>query len=77
MVFFILIFLSNNIGEYYMLSLFLYCTFALKRTNFVQTGPNISLKATAITVNPVNMLNTLTKVLAEGKGGIVRDRLKD
>jgi hypothetical protein len=27
-------------------------------------------------VNPVNMLNTLTKVLAEGKGGIVRDRLK-
>ena len=27
-------------------------------------------------VNPVNALNTLTKVLAEGKGGIVRDRLK-
>ena len=27
-------------------------------------------------VNPVNVLNTLTKVLAEGKGGIVRDRLK-
>ena len=28
-------------------------------------------------VNPVNVLNTLTKVLAEGKGGIVRDRLKE
>jgi len=28
-------------------------------------------------VNPVNTLNTLTKVLAEGKGGIVRDRLKE
>jgi hypothetical protein len=27
-------------------------------------------------VNPINVLNTLTKVLAEGKGGIVRDRLK-
>jgi len=25
-------------------------------------------------VNPVNMLNILTKVLAEGKGGTVRDR---
>ena len=28
-------------------------------------------------VNPVNVLNTLTKVLAEGKGGIVRNRLKE
>jgi len=28
-------------------------------------------------VNPVNVLNTLTKVLAEGKGGIVRDRLME
>ena len=28
-------------------------------------------------VNPVNVLNTLTKVLAEGKGGIARDRLKE
>ena len=25
-------------------------------------------------VNPVNMLNILTKVLAEGKGGTARDR---
>jgi len=28
-------------------------------------------------VNPVNVLNTLTKVLAEGKGGIVRFCLKE
>jgi hypothetical protein len=28
-------------------------------------------------VNPVNMLNTLAKVLAEGKGGIVRFCLKE
>jgi hypothetical protein len=28
-------------------------------------------------VNPVNMLNILTKVLAEDKGGIARDRLKE
>jgi len=27
-------------------------------------------------VNPVNMLKILAKVLAEGKGGTVRDRLK-
>jgi len=27
-------------------------------------------------VNSVNVLNTLTKVLTEGKGEIVRDRLK-
>ena len=25
-------------------------------------------------VNPVNVLNILTKILAEGKGGTVRDR---
>ena len=28
-------------------------------------------------VNPVNVLITLTKVLAEGKGGTVRDRLEE
>ena len=28
-------------------------------------------------VNPVNVFNTLTKVLAEGKGGIVRFCLKE
>jgi len=28
-------------------------------------------------VNSVNVMNTLAKVLAEGKGGIVRDRLKE
>jgi hypothetical protein len=28
-------------------------------------------------VNPVNVLNILTKVLAEGKGGTVRDRPKE
>jgi len=28
-------------------------------------------------VNPVNVLNILTKVLAEGKGGTVRDRLEE
>jgi hypothetical protein len=28
-------------------------------------------------VNPVKVLNTLTKVLAEGKGGTVRDRAKE
>ena len=28
-------------------------------------------------VNPVNMLNMLIKILAEGKGGTVRDRLKE
>jgi hypothetical protein len=27
-------------------------------------------------VNPVNVFNKLTKVLAEGKGGTARDRLK-
>jgi hypothetical protein len=33
--------------------------------------------ASPLYVNPVNMLNILTKVLAEGKGGTVRDRLKE
>ena len=28
-------------------------------------------------MNPVNVLNILTKILAEDKGGIVRDRLKE
>ena len=28
-------------------------------------------------MNPVNVWNTLTKVLAEGKGETVRDRLKE
>ena len=28
-------------------------------------------------VNPVNMLNILIKILAEGKGGTVRDRLEE
>ena len=28
-------------------------------------------------VNPVNVLNILTKILAEGKGGTVRDRLEE
>jgi len=28
-------------------------------------------------VNPVNMVNILTKILAEGKGGTVRDRLEE
>ena len=28
-------------------------------------------------MNSVNVLNTLTKVLTEGKGEIVRDRLKE
>jgi len=28
-------------------------------------------------VNPVNMVNILTKVLAEGKGGTARDRLEE
>ena len=28
-------------------------------------------------VNPVNVLDTLTKVLAEDKGGTARDRLKE
>ena len=28
-------------------------------------------------VNPVNVLNTLAKVRAEGKGGTVRDRLEE
>ena len=33
--------------------------------------------ASPLYVNPVNMLNILTKVLAEGKGGTVRDRPKE
>jgi hypothetical protein len=28
-------------------------------------------------VNPVNLLNILTKILAEGKGGTARDRPKE
>ncbi len=28
-------------------------------------------------VNPVNRLNILTKILAKGKGGTARDRLKE
>ncbi len=28
-------------------------------------------------VSPVNVLNILTKILAEGKGGTVRDRLEE
>jgi hypothetical protein len=31
-------------------------------------------KGSPLYVNPVNMLNILTKVLAEGKGGTVRNR---
>jgi hypothetical protein len=31
-------------------------------------------KGSSLYVNPVNMLNILTKVLAEGKGGTVRNR---
>ena len=34
-------------------------------------------KGSPLYVNPVNMLNILTKVLAEGKGGTARDRLKE
>ena len=30
--------------------------------------------SSSLYVNPVNMLNILTKVLAEGKGGTARDR---
>jgi hypothetical protein len=33
--------------------------------------------ASPLYVNPVNMLNILIKVLAEGKGGTARDRLKE
>ena len=33
--------------------------------------------ASPLYVNPVNMLNILTKVLAEDKGGTVRDRPKE
>jgi hypothetical protein len=33
--------------------------------------------ASPLYVNPVNVLNILTKVLAEDKGGTVRDRLKE
>ncbi len=33
--------------------------------------------ASPLYVNPVSVLNTLTKVLAEGKGGTARDRLKE
>ena len=33
--------------------------------------------ASPLYVNPVNVLNILTKVLAEGKGGTVRDRPKE
>ena len=33
--------------------------------------------ASPLYVSPVNMLNILTKVLAEGKGGTVRDRPKE
>ena len=33
--------------------------------------------ASPLYVNPVNMLNILTKVLSEGKGGIMRNRLKE
>jgi hypothetical protein len=38
----------------------------------VRFGREVSLY-----MNPVNVLNTLTKVLAEGKGGIVRFCLKE
>ena len=34
-------------------------------------------KGSPLYVNPVNVWNTLTKVLAEGKGETVRDRLKE
>ena len=34
-------------------------------------------KGSPLYVNPVNVLNTLAKVLAEGKGGTARDRLKE
>jgi hypothetical protein len=33
--------------------------------------------ASPLYVSPVNMLNILIKVLAEGKGGTVRDRLEE
>jgi hypothetical protein len=34
-------------------------------------------KGSPLYVNPVNMLNTLAKVLAEDKGGTARDRPKE
>ena len=34
-------------------------------------------KGSPLYVNPVNVLNILTKILAEGKGGTVRDRLEE
>jgi hypothetical protein len=33
--------------------------------------------ASPLYVNPVNVLNTLAKVLADGKGGTARDRPKE
>ena len=45
---------------------------------YVQPGMGVNLWGESpLYVNPVNVLNTLAKVLAESKGGIVRDRLKE
>jgi len=39
--------------------------------------PALAMRGSPLYVNPVKVLNILTKVLAEDKGGTARDRLKE
>ena len=51
---------------------------AVKCTHLCTPGMGVNLWGVSpLYVNPVNVLITLTKVLAEGKGGTVRDRLEE
>ena len=51
---------------------------AVKWTRLCTPGMGVNLWGVSpLYVNPINVLITLTKVLAEGKGGSVRDRLEE
>jgi len=51
---------------------------AVKCTRLCTPGMGVNLWGVSpLYVNPVNVLIRLTKVLAEGKGGTVRDRLEE
>ena len=49
--------------------------FAVRLTPLCTPGMGVNLWGESpLYVNPVNVLNILTKILAEGKGGTARDR---
>jgi len=51
---------------------------AVRWTELCTPGMGVNLWGESpLYVNPVNIVNILTKILAEGKGGTVRDRLEE